>query len=104
MSHWILFLSLAAGAVLLAAAVGVIVKKHCRDTGLLCVRETWVTALLGAMLIALGFAFPVMKLMDNTLAGTGSQSQWIVAAFSSAVPPDGRLYPAVYLCQVHRPV
>lgn len=82
MSNWMLFLSLAAGAVLLAAAIGVIVKKHCRDTGLLCVRETWVTALLGAMLIALGFAFPVMKLMDNTLAGTGSQSQWIVAAFS----------------------
>ena len=82
MSNWMLFLSLAAGAVLLVAAVGVIVKKHCRDTGLLCVRETWVTALLGAMLIALGFAFPVMKLMDNTLAGTGSQSQWIVAVFS----------------------
>ena len=82
MDNWILYASLAAGAVLLAAAVGLIVKKRCRDTGLACVRETWVTALLGAMLIALGFAFPVMKMMDNTLAGTGGESSWIVAAFS----------------------
>jgi len=82
MNHWILYASLAAGAVLLAAAIGVIVKKRCQDTGLLCVRETWVTALLGAMLIALGFAFPVMKMVDNTLAGTGSESSWIVLGFS----------------------
>lgn len=82
MDNWILYASLAAGAVLLAAVIGLTVKKRCRDTGLLCIRETWVTALLGAMLIALGFAFPVMKLIDNTLAGTGSQSQWIVGGFS----------------------
>lgn len=82
MNHGILYLSLAAGAALLAVAVAVIAKKHCRDTGLLRIRETWVTAVLGAMLIALGFAFPVMKMADNTLAGTGSESSWIVLGFS----------------------
>lgn len=81
MNNWILYLSLILGAALLLAAAVIIMKKRCRDTGLLCVRETWMTAVLGAMIIGLGFAFPIMKLMDGTLAGTDSQSFWIVGGF-----------------------
>ena len=77
-----LYLSLAAGAILLAAAIALIFKRRCRDTGILCIRETWMTAVLGLMLIVLGFAFPVLKLMDSTLAGTGDQSYWFVAGFA----------------------
>lgn len=77
-----LYLALAAGAVLLAATAGLIVKRRCRDTGILCIRETWMTAVLGLMIIALAFAFPVLKLMDGTLAGTDDQSYWFVVGFS----------------------
>lgn len=77
-----LYLTLAAGAALLAAAVALIFKRRCKDKGILCIRETWMTAVLGLMIIALGFAFPVLKLMDGTLAGTDPNSYWFVMGFS----------------------
>ena len=77
-----LYLALAAGAVLLAATVALIIRRRCKDTGIICIRETWMTAILGAMIIALAFAFPVLKLMDATLAGTDDQSYWFVIGFS----------------------
>ena len=77
-----LYIALAAGVVLLAATVVLIFKRRCRDTGIVCIRETWMTAVLGLMIIALAFAFPVLKLMDSTLAGTDSQSYWFVIGFS----------------------
>lgn len=77
-----LYLALAAGAVLLAAVVVLILKRRCRETGILCIRETWMTAILGLMIIALAFAFPVLKLMDAALAGTDDQSYWFVIGFS----------------------
>ena len=63
-----LYLALAAGIMLLLAAIALIVRRRCKDTGIVCIRETWMTAVLGLMIIALGFAFPVLKLMDGTLA------------------------------------
>ena len=78
-----LYLALAAGAVLLAATIGLILRKRCRDTGIVCIRETWMTAVLGLMLIALGFTFPVLKLMDGSLVGTDAQSFWFVVGFSA---------------------
>lgn len=80
----LLYLALAAGALLLAATVVSILKLRCRETGSLCLRETWMTAVLGLMLLALGFAFPVLKLMDPSAAGTDSQSYWFVILFSLA--------------------
>ena len=77
-----LYLALAAGVLLLAATAVLIVKRRCRETGMVCIRETWMTAVLGLMIIALGFAFPVLKLMDGTLAGTDDQSYWFVIGFS----------------------
>lgn len=77
----LLFASLGLGAVLLIITVMIIVKKHCRDTGIVVIRETWMTAVLGAMLIVLGFAFPALKLMDSTIAGTESSSYWFTAGF-----------------------
>ena len=77
-----LYLALAAGAVLLAATAAIIVKRRCKDTGIVCIRETWMTAVLGLMIIALGFAFPALKLMDASLAGTDSNSYWFVIGFS----------------------
>lgn len=77
-----LYLALAAGAVLLAATAALIVKRRCKESGIVCIRETWMTAVLGMMIIALGFAFPALKLMDSTTAGTDSQSYWFVIGFS----------------------
>ena len=77
-----LYLALAAGAVLLAAATVLIFKRRCKDSGMVCIRETWMTAVLGLMLIALGFAFPVLKLMDPAIAGTEDRTYWFVAVFS----------------------
>lgn len=77
-----LYLALAAGFVLLDATIVLIIKRRCRDTGIVCIRETWMTAVLGLMIIILGFAFPVLKLMDGTLAGVDDQSYWFVIGFS----------------------
>ena len=78
----ILYLALAAGAVLLAATITLAIKRRCKDTGIVCIRETWMTAVLGLMIIVLGFAFPVLKLMDPAIAGTDDQTYWFVAGFS----------------------
>lgn len=80
----LLYLSLAAGVLLLGATVGSILKWRCRETGSLCLRETWMTAVLGIMLLALGFVFPALKLTDPSAAGTDSQSYWFVILFSLA--------------------
>ena len=77
-----LYLALAAGALLLAATIVLIIKRRCRDTGMVCIRETWMTAILGLMILVLAFAFPVLKLMDPTVAGTGDQTYWFVVGFS----------------------
>ena len=79
-----LYFAFAAGVLLLIATIVVIVMKRCKDTGIICIRETWMTAVLGLMIIALGFTFPVMKLMDSTLAGTDNNSYWFVIGFSLA--------------------
>lgn len=79
-----LYIGIAAGAVLLAATVAMILKRRCKDTGMLCIRETWMTAVLGLMVIALGFALPVMKLVDPSLMGTESTNVWYVIGFGLA--------------------
>ncbi len=76
-----LYIGLAAGIALLAATVVLIIKRRCRDAGIVCIRETWMTAVLGLMIIALGFAFPVLKIMDPSAVGTDSQSYWFVIGF-----------------------
>ena len=77
-----LYLALAAGVLLLAATAVLMITRRCRETGIICIRETWMTAVLGLMIIALAFAFPVLKLMDPTVAGTDPQSYWFVIGFS----------------------
>lgn len=72
------------GAVAFLATLVLIWKRRCRETGLLCIRETWMTAVLGLMLLALGFAFPILKAMDPTAAGTDARSYWFVAGFGLA--------------------
>ncbi len=78
----ILYLALAAGIAMLAATVAFTVKKRSHDYKALYIRETWMTAVLGVMMIALGFFFPAAKLMDATLAGTDASSYWFVIGFS----------------------
>lgn len=77
----ILYASLAAAVVLLAAAIVLIVKNRCTDPGLVCVRETWLTAVMGVMLIAMGIFITVSKLIDPNIAGTDERSYWFVAVF-----------------------
>jgi len=52
-----LYLALAAGFVLLAATAMLIIRRRCRDTGIVCIRETWMTAVLGLMIIILALHF-----------------------------------------------
>ena len=77
-----LYLALVAGGVLLAATIAFVIKRRCKNPGIICIRETWMTAVLGLMIIALGFAFPLLKIMDNTMAGTDRNSYWFVIGFS----------------------
>ncbi len=78
----LLYLSLAAGIVMLAVTIALIAKKRCHDPKAICIRETWMTAVMGIMMIALALFFPVAKLMDNSLAGTEATSYWFVVGFS----------------------
>lgn len=78
----ILYASCAAGIILLIAAIVMTVKFRYTDTGIVCIRETWMTAVIGGMLIALGFWLSGLKLMDATVAGTDETSYWFVAGFS----------------------
>lgn len=77
----ILYASLAAAVVLLIAAIVMMVKNRCTDDGLVCVRETWMTAVMGVMLVAMGVFITVMKLIDPAVAGTDESSYWFVAVF-----------------------
>ena len=78
----ILYASLAAAVLLLAAAIVLMVKNRCTDTGLVCVRETWMTAVMGVMLMVMGVFIAVMKLVDPAVAGTDDSSYWFVVVFS----------------------
>lgn len=78
----ILYASCAAAVIALIAAVVMIVKNRCTDTGIVCVRETWMTAVIGVMMIALGFWILSLKLTDAAIAGTDENSYWFVAGFS----------------------
>ena len=77
----ILYASLAAAVILLIAAIVLMVKNRCTDPGLVCVRETWMTAVMGVMLMAMGVFITVMKLTDPSVAGTDKSSYWFVAVF-----------------------
>lgn len=77
----ILYASCAAAVILLIATIAMIVKNRCADTGLVCLRETWMTAVIGAMLIIIGFWVVPLKLIDPEVAGTDETSYWFVAGF-----------------------
>ena len=86
----ILYASVAAALVLLVGTIVLILRNRYEDDGLLCVRETPVTALMALMVIAMGVWLIYLKLTDPTISGTDRDSS------------DGRLLLAVYLCQAGR--
>lgn len=79
-----LYGALAACAVLALFTLGFALKKQIPKTADEVVRlsETAMTALLGAMLLALGIALPLLKLWDPTAAGTDQGSYLFVAGMS----------------------
>lgn len=80
----ILYASCAAAVILLIATILLIVKNRCTDTGLVRVRETMMTAVMGVMCMALAVYITYLKLTDPTIAGTTENSYWFVAGFSLA--------------------
>ncbi|MCD8197145.1 MAG: hypothetical protein LUE24_08325 [Lachnospiraceae bacterium] len=81
MSQSILYASMALSLAAVIAAVILAIRKQPKERGQMCLRETWMTAVLGVMLIALGYVVCAMKLMDETVAGTGMNSWLFVAGF-----------------------
>ncbi len=78
----ILYASCAVAVILIIVTVAIIIKNRCTDTGIVCIRETRMTAVIGVMLIALGFFFVYLKLTDASIAGIDTNSYWFVAGFS----------------------
>ncbi len=74
MSQSILYASMALSLAAVIAAVILAIRKQPKEKSQMCLRETWMTAVLGMMLIALGYVVCAMKLMDETVAGTGTNS------------------------------
>lgn len=77
----ILYASGAAAAVLLIGTVIFILRSRYEGDGLMCLKETWMTAVMGAMLIAMGCWVLYMKWTDAAVAGTDRTSYWFVAGF-----------------------
>lgn len=78
----ILYVSCAAAAVLLAGTIVLCVRNRCEDDGLLCVKETPITAVMALMIIAMGVWLVYLKLTDPTIAGEDRDSYMFVAVFS----------------------
>jgi hypothetical protein len=78
----ILLSSVVVSVVLLLGSGVFIARSQPGDKGLACLHETWMTAVMGVMLIALGFAICAMKWIDPTIAGEGTNSYWFVAGFN----------------------
>lgn len=78
----VLYISFAAAAVIFVATIVLIIRNRCEDDGLLCVKETPLTAVMGLMLIALGVWMVYLKLTDPTIAGEDRDSYLFVAVFS----------------------
>lgn len=78
----ILYASMAAAVALLAATAVLTACSQPKDKGLACLGETWMTAVLGLMLVAMGFAVCAMKLIDPTVGGEEESSYLFVAGFN----------------------
>lgn len=78
----LLYASCLVSAAALVLTVVLCIKNRYGEDGLVCIRETWVTALMAVMLIALGVFIVYMKLADPTVSGTDANSYWFVAGFS----------------------
>lgn len=78
----ILYVSCAAAVALLAGTIVLCVRNRCEDDGLLCVKETPITAVMALMIIAMGVWMVYLKLTDPTIAGEDRDSYMFVAVFS----------------------
>lgn len=79
-----LYAAIAVAVLLLAGTVFLCVKKRTEGLSDVCVQEDWMTAVMGAMAIALGIWIAVMKLQDGSLSGTDEASYWYIAGFCLA--------------------
>ena len=77
----ILYASIALAVLLLAGTIVLCIKKRPEGLSDVCVREDWMTAVMGTMIMALGIWFVVMKLQDPALSGSDATSYWYIAGF-----------------------
>ena len=77
-----LYASLALSAAILIAAAVLIARNQPSDKGLACLCETWMTAVLGGMLVLIGIAACIMKLIDPAVAGEEQDSYLAVAGIN----------------------
>lgn len=77
----ILYASIVLAVLLLAGTIYFCIKKRPEGLSDICVREDWMTAVMGAMIIVLGMWFVIMKLQDPALSGSDAMSYWYIAGF-----------------------
>lgn len=77
----ILYASVALAVLLLAGTIFLSIKKRPEGLSDVCVREDWMTAVMGAMVIVLSFWFAIMKIQDPALSGSDATSYWYIALF-----------------------
>lgn len=77
----ILYAVLTIAAVSLAATAVLCIKNRSEGLSAVCVREDWMSAVMGAMVIVLSACFAVMKLYDPALSGSDDTSYWYLAGF-----------------------
>ncbi len=76
------YASLALTVVILAASVVLIARNQPSDKGLICLCETWMTAVMGGMLVLMGIVLCVTKLVDPSVAGEDRTSYLAVAGLN----------------------
>lgn len=80
----ILYAGFAVAVLALAGTIWMIVKNRSEGLSLVCIREDWMTAVMGLMVLVLGVWFLWLKLSDGTVAGTDANSYWFVAGLGLA--------------------
>lgn len=80
----ILYAGFAVAVLALAGTIWMIVKNRSEGLSLVCIREDWMTIVMGLMLLVLGVWFLWMKLDDGTIAGTDRNSYLFVGGLGLA--------------------
>lgn len=80
---WLVYASMTVCVLAAVGALGLICIRLPRKEGIFTVKETWMTAVMGLILLAVGVFAGCAKLADNSVAGTDTNSWFLISALTT---------------------